>query len=447
MAPPEKEEKDVEMKDAEAPAEKAEASAEAPADGEAKSEEAAPAEEAKEEEKEEEKPKEPEKPKELEENAPEDGRPKISEPVQFFTPDTTLNVMPAVNGKVLMSLSDGGFQYLLAGARSNVGLKAGRYVFEVAIAETKNAAEPQGQKGRPPAPRNFVRVGLSTSSASLFLNDASESVCFDSEGTFSVGKVKKRLSQKFSLGQVVACVVNLDPNSPNANTISLFRDGVRISEPKAIPDSLKGKTLFPAVAFRNVSLKVNFGPLVFAPLPFKCTPVGLAAAEDCEVAAAPASTQGEVVLPIGLPDEGTFDWLDQFLAKNKNYTEISGRSLLEWAKKSGLQRQGGFQKWSSNDNPETNFGLPPLDDDTVNKVINAVAPALDRNYVVMEVKGNLLAEERKKVLERFPGFKKVAQVVVGEPPEEYKQELQAQILAEKTEAEKKKALAKKQEAG
>ena len=26
----------------------------------------------------------------------------------------------------------------------------------------------------------------------------------------------------------------------------------------------------------------------------------------------------EVILPVGLPDEGTFDWLDKFLAKNRN---------------------------------------------------------------------------------------------------------------------------------
>lgn len=26
---------------------------------------------------------------------------------------------------------------------------------------------------------------------------------------------------------------------------------------------------------------------------------------------------GQVLLPVGLPDEGTFDWVDQFLSKNK----------------------------------------------------------------------------------------------------------------------------------
>eukprot|EP00441_Pelagodinium_beii_P017504 CAMPEP_0197667450 /NCGR_PEP_ID=MMETSP1338-20131121/66452_1 /TAXON_ID=43686 ORGANISM="Pelagodinium beii, Strain RCC1491" /NCGR_SAMPLE_ID=MMETSP1338 /ASSEMBLY_ACC=CAM_ASM_000754 /LENGTH=90 /DNA_ID=CAMNT_0043246689 /DNA_START=9 /DNA_END=278 /DNA_ORIENTATION=+ len=43
----------------------------------------------------------------------------------FNTEDTTMNVMPTANGKLLMTLSDGGFQYLLAGARGNVGVKAG----------------------------------------------------------------------------------------------------------------------------------------------------------------------------------------------------------------------------------------------------------------------------------------------------------------------------------
>ncbi|CAE7355775.1 unnamed protein product, partial [Symbiodinium pilosum] len=41
----------------------------------------------------------------------------------FLTEDTTVNVLPTVNGKLLMALGDGGFQYLLAGARASVGVK------------------------------------------------------------------------------------------------------------------------------------------------------------------------------------------------------------------------------------------------------------------------------------------------------------------------------------
>merc|ERR1712039_395595 len=66
-------------------------------------------------------------------------------------------------------------------------------------------------------------------------------------------------------------------------------------------------------------------------------------------------------------------------------------------------------------------------------VLKALVPALDRNFVVMEVKRNLLAEERKKALAAFPGhsFRRVCQVRMGEPDEEFKAGVLDHILAEK----------------
>merc|ERR1712217_547852 len=66
-----------------------------------------------------------------------------------------------------------------------------------------------------------------------------------------------------------------------------------------------------------------------------------------------------------------------------------------------------------------------------------------------EVKGNLLAEQRKATLDRFAtnGFRRVAQVVMGEPPAEYKAKVQDKILADKkatAEAEWKKKKAEKE---
>merc|ERR1712226_615473 len=54
--------------------------------------------------------------------------------------------------------------------------------------------------------------------------------------------------------------LNLDANSPNANTISMFSGGVRCCQPQSLPESLKGKTLYPVVCFKNVALQVHFGP-------------------------------------------------------------------------------------------------------------------------------------------------------------------------------------------
>jgi len=100
-----------------------------------------------------------------------------------------------------------------------------------------------------------------------------------------------------------------------------------------------------------------------------------------------------------------------------------------------------------------NTGTPLLDDWSVRKVINAVVPVAPRNYLVMEVKSNLVASDRAEVLKRFnyPCYKKVARVVMGEPDKAYKAKVQTKILKDKQEKSdrewhnKKRALAKKRE--
>merc|ERR1712039_948696 len=122
------------------------------------------------------------------------------------------------------------------------------------------------------------------------------------------------------------------------NTISLFRNGERVSEPVALPERLKGKPLFPHVNFRNVSLQIHFGPNPMAPLPFKCRMLQEAAQPDVIAVPSSVPTDGkyEVLFPVAFPDEGTFDWLDDFLEKNPKYVELSERKLIDWAAKSGM---------------------------------------------------------------------------------------------------------------
>merc|ERR1712032_124305 len=103
-----------------------------------------------------------------------------------------------------------------------------------------------------------------------------------------------------------------DETSPNANTVSLFIDGKRATQPQALPEALKGKALFPTVAFKNMTVHANFGPQPLAALPFTCRMINDAAAKDASVVAEAKPKDGkyEVVFPVGLPDEGTFKWLD-----------------------------------------------------------------------------------------------------------------------------------------
>merc|ERR1740121_3056226 len=162
-----------------------------------------------------------------------------------------------------------------------------------------------------------------------------------------------------------------------------------------------------------------------------------AAQEDVKVEAAAKPKDGkfDVMLPVAFPDEGTFDWLDSFLAKNPQYVELSDRMILEWASASGLWKPKASGWKTSNDKPEFNFGLPGMDDASVRRVLNSMVSVVPRNYVIMEVKANLIEAERKEVLKRFnaPYFRKRAHVVMGEPSDEFKKVNLDKLLQEKQE--------------
>merc|ERR1711953_1304263 len=101
------------------------------------------------------------------------------------------------------------------------------------------------------------------------------------------------------------------------------------------------------------------------------------------------------------------------------------------ARKSGVYFPGRSGPEASSDQPE----FPSvLEDSSVRRVLDAVAPVQNRDYVVMELKGNLVEEDRQKLLERFPNsFKKIACVVVGEPSADFKRHTQDIMLKEKQE--------------
>ncbi|CAE6964894.1 unnamed protein product [Symbiodinium natans] len=167
---------------------------------------------------------------------------------------------------------------------------------------------------------------------------------------------------------------------------------------------------------------------------------------------------------------GTFDWLDSFLEDKPAYTELSDRIGIVpqprsltfltyrisqedpgmgcgiWSStpkdgatgtawfallcSAGFLSSVGMEAEASNDKPYYMYGLPSLDDTSTQKVVSMLAPMQPRNYVVMEVKSNLIKEERAQVLKKFPSthFKKVAYVIMGEPKEEYKTRVRNKIL-------------------
>jgi len=355
-----------------------------------------------------------EPPAELEKDAKKDTNPKVAKEVTFLTPDTTMNVLPSSIGNMLVSLSEGGLSQLVAGARANVGVKSGRYMFEAKIVET--SGKPQ------------VRVGFSAQ-GSLYLGEDENSICFEADGNCISHKKKLGGGCSFQQGMVVAVVLNLDASSPNKNTISFFKNGKRACQPVPLPEDLVGKTLFPAVSFKNAKLHLNFAaPAV--PLPFKCNSVQDATTKDGVLTkyAAPEGGKYTALFPVSLPDEGSFDWLDSFLEKNPDYTEISDRAFADWAIKSGLHSNGAKK---SNDKPDQ-VALDGMAG--VKRLLMEIASMQPRNFVIMEVKGNLIKEERAAALAKFKSsgvFKTVAEVIASTPPSSFQNIVKAKTTKAK----------------
>eukprot|EP00931_Biecheleriopsis_adriatica_P072150 TRINITY_DN461_c0_g1_i1.p1 TRINITY_DN461_c0_g1~~TRINITY_DN461_c0_g1_i1.p1 ORF type:complete len:622 (-),score=217.12 TRINITY_DN461_c0_g1_i1:112-1824(-) len=78
-------------------------------------------------------------------------------------------------------------------------------------------------------------------------------------------------------------------------------------------------------------------------------------------------------------------------------------------------------------------GIGAIDDLSASRVLREAAPIQKRNFVVMEVRGNLLQEERVEALARWSSFKRVATIIVGEPPLAFKKESQEMMLKVKQE--------------
>merc|ERR1712194_341384 len=124
-----------------------------------------------------------------------------------------------------------------------------------------------------------------------------------------------------------------------------------------------------------------------------------------------------------------------------------GRKILDWAVKSGLRAPKQHGPKASNDKPDMTFQIRELDDASMRRAVYMVAPMQQRNYVVMEVRGNLLKSEREELVKRFdrPHFKKVAKVLLGDPDAAFKKKTHELLLQDKQAASDRKFNAEKAE--
>merc|ERR1719421_1201096 len=147
-----------------------------------------------------------------------------------------------------------------------------------------------------------------------------------------------------------------------------------------------------------------------------------ASADVSQVKVKPPSTC-EVVMPIGMPDEGTYDFLDfEFYPKQKKpFVELSDRALGKLLQSSGVPGDPA--------RPQT-FQVQELNQGRMLMAYTLLASAKPRQYVLMSIKDNLqkTSRLRRLALFRAPWFKTKALVVFGEPPAAFSEKVKADVL-------------------
>merc|ERR1712112_463274 len=212
-------------------------------------------------------------------------------------------------------------------------------------------------------------------------------ILFDSQGFLQKGEETKVTSKRFA-HEVVSVLLNLNKESPNYNTVSLFIDGVRASQPIMLPDEMKDTTLYPHLMPKFCAIAVKFR-YAMAPLPFKARMIDNAPQEDVEEMPKPVKNNAEVILPFG---GNCVEWGQEFCKKNPECVLVTQEMCKQWSRESG-----GHQH---------DRASIILDG---GKTLCRIMNVRERRYVYAF--GSILtSEERTEICKRFPNLKRTCYV-------------------------------------
>eukprot|EP00397_Hematodinium_sp_SG-2012_P021151 GEMP01021831.1.p1 GENE.GEMP01021831.1~~GEMP01021831.1.p1 ORF type:complete len:595 (+),score=166.30 GEMP01021831.1:139-1785(+) len=236
--------------------------------------------------------------------------------------DAAINTLVDSEGCILSQIQSDGLGSLLGQSRANHGVKKGRYYYEVSVLGEAQLC--------------VFRVGFSTLGAKFV--GAENSVAFTNLYRFRTGGELSPATKgvpAFQKNDVIGVLLNLDPKASNKNTISLFVNGKRASEPKPLPDSMLKETLYPHVAFRGCSLGVHFDHQQ-KELPFTVNMLGHGTALELEKSKIGLVANPKAVFPVGLDTDA---FVQDFTAKNVDYLELTPQYFSLWCKESAVNKK------------------------------------------------------------------------------------------------------------
>ncbi|KAL4467096.1 hypothetical protein ABPG72_019306 [Tetrahymena utriculariae] len=170
-------------------------------------------------------------------------------------------------GNIVKSCQSAGFQLLMKQAKSNYGIRSGRFMFEIKIIRY---LDPEEFKGFNALAKNqiindslkeskhLVRVGWSTQYAktSTALGVDYDSCGYENSGTRYYAGNYKKYGETFGPGDVIRCCIDLEGQN---KSFSFYKNGQFQGIAYRISNKQNDKAYFPSVNIRNAEIMFNFG--------------------------------------------------------------------------------------------------------------------------------------------------------------------------------------------
>ena len=341
----------------------------------------------------------------------------LNEKCVFSKYDCSLNI--TIDDGLVQGVTESTMSLLAGGSRCQVGVQPGqRAYFEVkALDMLASNTEFSRKTGATP---NMLRVGFGTASCDLIIGADDDACGFDVEGSVWMGTEKKVAARRFGKSDVIGVMLNTIKGHTNENTISCFKNGVRLCQPQALPEHLRDTILFPIITVKNCSAMVNLGvfPCWSSPK-WKQSLIGQCKNLEEKLMSRPADGVYECVVPCGIPNSGLYPYVDALQKKTDNkYVEISTRAFIDWAEKSGHRLS---TKRTAMDSSSRHFGIALLDN-TNSCLLRMIelAKFRGRHIVMVDAFNSLFNRMRHQKLRDIiaPRFKKIAHICMGDCPED-----------------------------
>ena len=265
---------------------------------------------------------------------------------------------------------------------------------------------------------HVARIGWSTDNSDFQLGEDKLSWGYGGTGKSSVDSKFLDYGKPYTAGDVVACYIDLD-SKPKAIFYTL--NGEYLGIAFRFNNELGDKAIFPHVTCKNMRFRVNFGknkPKHNLTSGFKMMQ-DLSAEDLIPPLPSPRMPQeAQIIMMVGLPACGKSFWCEKYANEHpeKKFYILGTNNIIDRMKVSGLTRKRNYHgRWEE---------LIKRASIVLNKLFT-VTKNNPRNYILDQT--NVYFTARRRKMEAFSGYKKIAAVIVNKP----------EVLASRTEKQQK----------